>query len=56
MKKVKVDPVVHEEAYIAFLMKQIAHFKKDAVSNKDKVAELQYKLSKARLKLKILKM
>lgn len=56
MKKAKPDPILHEELYIAFLMSQITHFKKDVVINKDKIADLQYKLSKARLKLKVLKM
>jgi hypothetical protein len=53
MKKKKVDPVKHEQEYIEFLEKQIV-WKKANSASIEEIKKLEYKLSKARLVLKIL--
>lgn len=52
MKKPKKDPKQHEEEYIQFLEKQIVW--KKANATKEEVDALKFKLSKARLRLKLM--
>lgn len=56
MKKPKKDPIKHEEDYIQFLEKQIEWKKKqnNYIKNSPDVKELERKLSKARLILRLL--
>lgn len=53
--KKKKNPIEHEERYIEFLEKQIAWLScQDNIDAFNKAKELKYKLSKARLILKVL--
>lgn len=59
MKWLKETPKEHEERYIAYLEKQLVYEKeqqKVSLGSKDNIEKLKYKLSKARLKLKVLNM
>lgn len=54
MKKKKQDPVEHEKKYIEFLEGQLAWQMRQQVQDKEQIEKLRYKLSKAKLVLKIL--
>jgi hypothetical protein len=58
MKKKKQiqNPIEHEQNYIEFLKGQLAWQIRQEEKNIKVIEELKYKLSKARLKLKVLNM